>query len=141
MQNGNRILKSQSSSSGVSPSKYFDRRLFCWSKISSSIASFRFYDAGTLFDDASPAFVVGKNDELRFSRLAFLNSTCAQAMLTLIAPTLNYQAGDMALLPYITPSSSINERIDSLTDCNIDFSKADWDSQETSWDFKRNPLI
>ena len=127
--------------SGLSPSKYFDRRLFCWSKISSSIASFRFYDAGTFFDDASPAFVVGKNDELRFSRLAFLNSTCAQAMLTLIAPTLNYQAGDMALLPYITSSSNINERIDSLTDCNIDFSKADWDSQETSWDFKRNPLI
>lgn len=127
--------------SGLSSSKYFDRRLFCWSKISSSIASFRFYDAGTFFDDASPAFVVGKNDELRFSRLAFLNSTCAQAMLTLIAPTLNYQAGDMALLPYITSSSNINERIDSLTDCNIDFSKADWDSQETSWDFKRNPLI
>ena len=49
--------------SGLSPSKYFDRRLFCWSKISSSIASFRFYDAGTFFDDASPAFVVGKNDE------------------------------------------------------------------------------
>lgn len=127
--------------SGLSPSKYFDRRLFCWSKISSSIASFRFYDAGTFFDDASPAFVVGKNDELRLSRLAFLNSTCAQAMLTLIAPTLNYQAGDMALLPYITPSPSITEHIDSLADCNIDFSKADWDSQETSWDFKRNPLV
>ncbi len=127
--------------SGLSPSKYFDRRLFCWSKISSSIASFRFYAAGTFFDDASPAFVIGTHDELRQARLAFLNSSCAQSMLTLIAPTLNYQAGDMALLPYIASSPSISEHIESLTDSNIDLSKADWDSQETSWDFKRNPLI
>lgn len=127
--------------SGLSPSKYFDRRLFCWSKISSSIASFRFYDAKTFFDDASPAFVVGKHDALGLSRLAFLNSTCAQSMLTLIAPTLNYQAGDMALLPYIAPPASAYESAESLASENINLSKADWDSQETSWGFKRNALV
>ena len=33
------------------------------------------------------------------------------------------------------------ERVDKLVAENIELSKVDWDSFETSWDFERHPLI
>lgn len=126
--------------SGLSPSKYFGSNLFCWSKISSSIASFRFYRRNIFFDDASPAFVLSNNDT-EFATLAFLNSSVAQSMLSLIAPTLNYQAGDMSALPLAAMSEALKQKAEMLALSNIELSEADWDTQETSWGFKHNALV
>ena len=57
-----------------------------------------------------------------------------------LAPTINFQAGDIANIPVI-----INEKrkgvINEIVEENIQIEEADWDSFETSWDFKRHPLI
>ena len=34
-----------------------------------------------------------------------------------------------------------NEKVSDIVEQNIIISKADWDSDESSWDFKRNPLV
>lgn len=34
-----------------------------------------------------------------------------------------------------------SRQISNLVEQNIDIEKKDWDSFETSWDFKRNPLV
>lgn len=61
-------------------------------------------------------------------------------MLGLINPTLNFPPGYVSCLPY-AENSEMKEFVSAIVDNCIAASKADWDSQETSWDFKRNPLI
>lgn len=71
--------------------------------------------------------------------LGFLNSVVALFSLNVLNPTLNFTAGNIASLPLII---SINKKIiDSIVNENIVLSKSDWDSFETSWDFKTHPLI
>lgn len=88
--------------SGLSSSRYFGLPTITWSKISSSYAAFRYNDGSVYFDDASPAFVFTAaeiNYKKRF--LAFANSSISAAALSLIAPTLNYQTGDVGNLPVL----------------------------------------
>ena len=58
----------------------------------------------------------------------------------LIAPTINIQAGDIARLPIIVNENYKYEIEKCVEEC-IELSKADWDSFETSWDFKEHPLV
>lgn len=127
--------------SGLSPSKYFDRGTLTWSKITSGKPSFRFNEPGVFFDDASPAFVIPremKSSDIN-STLAFLNSAVASEMLSFIAPTLNCQVGDIISLPRLDVIEG--DVIERLTFSSVDLSKIDYDSLETSWDFKRHPLV
>lgn len=127
--------------SGLSPSKYFDRGTLTWSKITSGKPSFRFNEPGVFFDDASPAFVIPremKSSDIN-STLAFLNSAVASEMLSFIAPTLNCQVGDIISLPRLDVIEG--DVIERLTFSSVDLSKKDYDSLETSWDFKRHPLV
>ena len=70
--------------------------------------------------------------------LGFVNTKVALSAFEYIAPTLNLTAGNMNKLPIIISS---NEDVDSLVISNISLSRADWDAFETSWDFKRHPLV
>lgn len=108
-----------------------------WSLITSSKPSFR-YKEGNLSDIAGMSVFADKEQIIRF--LALLNSPVAFEALKLIAPTINFQAGDIARVPYIDEISSI-DKITEKTYENIKISKSDWDSFETSWDFKRHPLL
>ena len=53
-------------------------------------------------------------------------------------PTLNFQSGEVAKFPVIYKSS---EEVNSLVKKNVHLSTDEYDSYETSWDFKRNPLV
>ena len=61
-------------------------------------------------------------------------------ILQILAPTINYQCGDIANIPVILDENK-ETIIENQTKENIDLSRADWDSFETSWDFKNHPLI
>ncbi len=61
-------------------------------------------------------------------------------VLEIIAPTLNYQCGDIANIPVIIDEAHRVE-IESLAQENISISRADWDAFETSWDFQSHPLV
>ena len=129
------------SGSGISPAKYFDRGTITWSKITSGKPSFRLNEPGVFFDDASPAFVISTTSEMSksYCTLAFLNSAVASEMLTFIAPTLNCQVGDIVSLPRLEASAA--GAVESIVSSSLDLSKADFDSSEASWDFKRHALI
>lgn len=53
-------------------------------------------------------------------------------------PTLNFQVGNLKNVPIIIKHKEIAE---DIVKKNITLSKDDWDSFETSWDFKKHPLI
>lgn len=54
--------------------------------------------------------------------------------------TMHYLVGNITSLPYIQAKNN-KGFIDKLVFQNIHLCKSDWDSFETSWDFKKHPLV
>lgn len=107
-----------------------------WTSLSSSQSSFR-YSNKSLSESAGMTLFISQ-DYLLFC-LGFLNSVVALFSLNVLNPTLNFTAGNIASLPLII--STNKKIIDSIVNENIVLSKSDWDSFETSWDFKTHPLL
>ena len=109
-----------------------------WSRISSGKIALRYVPSGSINDMTGPGFFA---DEATLSRLqGFCNSRIVEKIAELISPTLDFQPGQVASYPIIT-SSEPNLGIDEQVNSCRDLSKTDWDSFETSWDFKRHPLV
>lgn len=108
-----------------------------WSLVTSGQPAFR-YKENNLSDIAGMSFYTQKEDLIIL--LGFCNSKITLEILKLLAPTINFQAGDIGRLPIVDYDIDANT-IRELTFSNIEKSKIDWDSYETSWDFKRNPLV
>ncbi len=119
--------------------KYQFMKSISWSKISSSVASFKVKDTGTMFDVAGLSLFPADNKNFYYL-LALCNSSYAQKCLDFLSPTLNYETGHIASIPVIIDAIQHNV-VDSLTIKCVQLSKTDWDSYETSWDFKRSPLV
>jgi len=117
--------------------QYYFHQSLSWSKISSGSIAFRFFPKGFIFDVAGCS-VFTEEDMLYL--LGFLNSEVCKAILSLISPTLNYEVGHISSLPIIF-SEKHSEKINQIITENIAISKTDWDSFETSWNFKNYPLL
>ena len=72
--------------------------------------------------------------------LGMLNSKFIYLVLRIYNPTISIQMGDIKKLPIIIDENR-KEEVEFLVKENIEMSKQDWDSFETSWDFERHPLI
>ena len=109
-----------------------------WSKISSGVVSFRFAPEGMLFEVAGACMFA---DESTLESVQGLcNSSVALQLLSFLAPTLNYEVGQIGLIPF-----SEEIRIKSLTINAIvselrSLSEKEIGQFETTWDFKRHPL-
>lgn len=107
-----------------------------WTKMTSSSFNARYQPSGFLFNDASANAFIKEKSNVPYI-LGYLNSTVSRTILKIINPTLNYLPGNVDVLPIkFHYKSDISECVQD----NITISKLDWDSHETSWDFKRNPL-
>ncbi len=121
-------------------SEYF-KECISWSKISSGNIAFRYYPKGYVFDVAGCCIFYNDNLRMLYD-IAFLNSKISKIMLETISPTLNYEAGQVANLPVAyTKNEVLKNKIIYCTKQNIQISKDDWDSFETSWDFEQHPLL
>ncbi|MGO1772924.1 MAG: BREX-1 system adenine-specific DNA-methyltransferase PglX, partial [Halomonas sp.] len=110
-----------------------------WTKISSGMFGARFQPEGFLFNDASAnAFPIKDGYELVL--LAFLCSKLPIEMLKAMNPTLNFLPGNISSLPVAKQLFSIDTLYDNSQKI-IKFSKADWDSYESSWSFTALPII
>lgn len=107
-----------------------------WSLISSGKPTFRFKEMN-LSDIAGMSFYYGNENLLYY--IGFCNCQIAVDMLKILAPTINYQAGDIARLPIVF--SDKKDNVKTIAKENIESERMDWDSFETSWDFKKHPLI
>ena len=125
--------------SGISGKEMYFKPILSWSKTSSSHFGIRFY-RDQLFDSASPAIMLYNTNTLKYV-LAFLTSL-GEKYLTFINPSMNTQVGDIGILPLlITENLEVVENINNLVQQNIDISKEELDSRETSWDFEKLSLI
>ena len=117
-------------------SEYFKTSI-SWSKISSGNIAFRYYPKGFIFDVAGCS-IFYKDENIMKYHFGLLNSKIAKTCLKVISPTLNYEAGQIAILPVLEKSSN---NILRLIETIISISKEEWDSRETSWDFEKLSLI
>lgn len=109
-----------------------------WSNITSGKSSFRYMPEGFFFE--STGSVCFSSSHILKYILAYLNTPIAENLNRMINPTLHLQSGDVAKLPLRLSECKI-EKVSKITDVCIDIAKKDWDSYETSWDFKKHPLI
>lgn len=117
------------------PKTYF-RPSISWSKISSGAPAFRYFPQGFIYDVAGTSIFC--TNEQRKGIIAYTNSSLAYAQLTAIAPTLNFEVGQIASLPIVNnDSKDAGRNVDDL----IAVSKADWDSFESSWNYHQFTLL
>lgn len=117
---------------------YYLRAGITWGTISSSILSMRFSPVGYLFESKGGMCFSDSEDGL-VDVLALTNSSVAMAFLAVLCPTLDYHEGPLGRIPIADLRDGAVIRAYALD--NIAISKEDWDSLETSWDFKRSPLL
>ena len=124
--------------SNLLASKYWFSEGVCYTMLTSGKPSFRLLPPTGGFDMAGPC--ICNLDQNKNWALGFLNCSIAADVLSMLNPTLNMQARDIKALPVLI-SAEHQPAINSLVDNNVSISKTDWDSFETSWDFKRHPLL
>ena len=117
-------------------SLYF-KECFSWSLISSADPAFRYKAPGNIFDIAGMSCF---SDDKLFYLMALCNSKVALSVLHILAPTINFQAGDIANIPVLVDIHN-KKRVEEITKANVKISKNDWDAFEASWDFKKQPLV
>ena len=113
---------------------YFQKGI-TWSVISSGDISFRAIDENAMISNAAGGIFGFSTDDDRNEFMAALNTKVWALIFSTINPTLNYSSGviQKAPCPNIIGTALGSECVSN--------SKDDWDSYETSWDFKRNPLV
>ena len=117
---------------------YFDE-FIAWTKISSGTTGFRDFESDFLIDGAGGSLFLIDNTWKKYY-LGYLNSKCCQMALKLLSPTMNFNESHIGALPVIRDEKS-KSQIEVIVDENILISKNDWDSFETSWDFKEHPFV
>ena len=107
-----------------------------WSTIASGPFGMRYVPSGFIFETKGSMCFTSK--ELLPYLLGLYNTPVIQCFLQMVSPTLDYHEGPLGKTPVII---KLNEKIEQLVEKNINLSRNDWDSFETSWDFQRHPLL
>lgn len=123
----------------IKNTKYYFRSSITWTEISSSHFGVRYCPACSIFSNKSNSIFL-QDETTMFYLTGFLCSNVADLYIKAINPTITTNVGDVAKIP-INISAALFPECAQNVRTNIDNSKLDWDSYETSWDFKRNPLV
>ncbi|HHH6571690.1 TPA: BREX-1 system adenine-specific DNA-methyltransferase PglX, partial [Escherichia coli] len=112
--------------------QYFFKDAISWNKIGSGETSFRIRDSIGGFNDAAPS-IFGDNLTIL---IGLLSSSLYQYLIQLQGGTLNVTTGIIKNLPLISCPT-----IENLVNEAISLSKNDWETNETAFNFSKNPLI
>ena len=117
---------------------YYFMESISWSKVSSGRFAVRYYEPGFIFDVAGCS-ILGLGENLYYV-MGALNSELRNAYIESLSPTLNFETGAIKAFPVIIEQSQ-KDKVTQIVRACIRLEKYDWDSFETSWDFKKHPLI
>ena len=117
---------------------YFKEGL-TWNKLSSSRFAVKYKRAGYIFDDTSRSAFPSKVECLKFI-IGLLCSNVTFEYLKVLNPTMSFTNGDLVRIPVRMELQEHGDVESKVDDC-ISISRADWNSFETSWDFKKHPMI
>lgn len=116
---------------------YYYKECISWNDTSSTgKLAMRYHPSGFIPNASGPCIYT--DNESIYYILGLMNSVVAEKLMSYIAPAMKFEVGEISNMPFIEKNNSeIVEKVKN----NIDISKCDWDSFETSWDFKKHPLI
>jgi hypothetical protein len=118
--------------------EYNFKPVISYSSLTSNDISVRYYEKKFINDQAGN-FIYIENESLRFNLLGLLNSNLSKYFIKFTNPTLNITVEDLNNIPY--QEEWKNEELETIVKSCIEFSQYDWDSRETSWEFKRSPIL
>ncbi len=119
--------------------QYQLRESLTWGDITNKGFSMRYSSEGFLFSDVGNSLFLNNRNDTNYI-LGYCNSKVFLKLTKILNPTIHFKPGNMLMAP-IKLSKNYKPEIDSLVQQNISISKTDWDSFETSWDFKIHPLL
>lgn len=108
-----------------------------WSVVSSGRLAMRVTPSGYMFDGAGSE-IFEEQVPINYV-MAFFNSSVGAAFARFMSPTLMFEVGQLSNYPLIY-QSQLGASVSELVKENIRLSKLDWDSIETSWDFRHSIL-
>lgn len=117
--------------------EWYFKESISWGLITSAGSSFRLYPNGFIYDVGGMSYFPFEEIN-KYNLLGSLNSKLISQINNLLNPTINLQIGDVIRLPYLDVKS---EELETNVINSISISRQEWDSRETSWDFKQNELI
>ena len=126
----------RASSANLRSEQYYFHNAITWCSLSSGLCSFRLSDYGAISNTAGSSMYPATNGVLY---LGLMNSSVVQHLFSFLAPTLNYSAGPVGLIPKAAWRKQ--NQICDLVEKAIELTKVDRDSFEESWDFKKHPLL
>ena len=108
-----------------------------WSDLTTGSFGARMVRGGFIFDACSPTLFIVGGCTYEFI-LGFMNTNVFQKYMNILSPTMHYNICNVVQVPLIKNNT---ETVHDLVAENTNISKDDWDAFETSWDFKRHPLV
>lgn len=134
---GEKILNSNKSS--FYKNKYYDMESTTWTYLTSGQMSFRYLGRGYFYNNKGPAIFTTEFDNVIYMT-GLLNSVVGQYIQDFLNPTLTILPGNIRNIPCVIDKTQMPV-VKNLVENNVALSRADWDFFETSWDFKRHPLL
>jgi len=123
--------------SSVSSDAYLFRCGLTWTDVTWQVSG-RILQSDVLSDHAGPCAYFEDENDLMVA-LSVFNSPIGERWSNVLNPTLHFQAGDFKKLPY--PKGIDKSVVAGLANKLIDISREDWDSKESSIDFKSGRLL
>lgn len=117
-------------------SQYYFQDCISWNDTTATgKIAFRYQTKEFIPNASGPCVYANKNLWYLFG---LLNSKVSQVLLEILAPNMKFEVGQMGLVPIIMGDP---QDVEILTHTTLQEEKLDWDSFETSWDFKKHPLL
>lgn len=123
----------------VKNTDFYFKEGITWPLIVSGGFNIRYRSPGSIHDVSGMSAFSLDIDKL-FYILGILSTNIADYIFKILNPTINLQVGDFNNFPVVIDHDYKDEVIE-LVKQSIEIAKYDWDTFETSWDFKMNPLI
>lgn len=118
--------------------EYIFQKGLSWSSLTSNIFSIRIVE-NSIFGSGGSTLLNISDNNINYL-LGLLNSKVINEVLRIFSATMNFEVSMIENLPVILDTDRL-ETINYKVKQNIQLSKNDWDSFETSWDFKIHPLL
>lgn len=110
-----------------------------WTDLASGEPSFRLAPEDTFYDISGHCFFPAKEDQHYL--LAYANSSLVALLKKVFNSSFHFQCGDLAkiIVPVLNPEA--RRKVETIAIESVDLSKSDWNAFESSWDFRRHPLL
>ena len=118
---------------------YYFRKGITWSTLSIGQLSMRISPTGHMFETKGSVCFFDSDEHLYYV-LGEVNTNIVYLLLQVLCPTVDFHEGPIGRIPVIIDEGKKGMVIETVKDC-ISLSISDWDSFESSWDFKRHPFI